>query len=154
STVTLSVTAGGTPPLAYQWNLNGSPLSGRTLASLTLTNISNSDAGNYTVIVTNSLGSLTSAVAVLGVVPPLIVTQPTNVIVNLGQPAAFSVGVTGPGPFSYQWQKNGSNILTATASALSFANTVFADAAAYRVLVSNPIVTETSQSAILTLLLP
>jgi hypothetical protein len=154
STVSFIVTAGGTPPLTYQWNMNGSPLSGRTLASLTLTNISNSDAGDYKVIVTNALGTFTSAVAALGVVPPLIVAQPTNLTVNLGQPAVFSVGVTGPGPFTYQWQKNGVNILTGTSSSLSFANTVFADGATYRVLVSNPIVTETSQPAILTLLLP
>jgi hypothetical protein len=154
TTVNFSVTAGGTPPLTYQWNLNGAPLSGRTLATLTLTNISNTDAGNYTVIVTNALGTVTSAVAALGVVQPLIVTQPTNVTVNLGQPAAFSVGVTGTGPFTYQWQKNGLGIPTATTSALSFANTVFADAATYRVIVSNPIVSETSQPATLTLLLP
>jgi hypothetical protein len=154
STISFSVTAGGTPPLTYQWNQNGSPLTGRTLATLTLTNISHSDTGNYTVIVTNGLGSVTSAVAALGVVPPLIVTQPTNVTVNLGQPAAFSVGVTGAGPFTYQWQKNGANIPTSTSSSLSLANTVLADAASYRVIVSDPIVSETSQPAILTLLLP
>jgi autotransporter-associated beta strand protein len=154
STVSFNVTAGGTPLLTYQWNLNGSPLSGRTLATLSLTNISNSDAGDYTVIVTSALGSVTSAVATLGVVPPLIVTQPTNLTVNLGQPAAFAVGVTGAGPFTFQWQKNSVNIPAATSSALSFANTVFADAAAYRVIVSDPIVSETSQSATLTLLLP
>jgi hypothetical protein len=152
--VSFSLTAGGTPPLTYQWNLNGSPLSGRTLATLSLTNISNSDAGDYTVIVTNSLGSVTSTVAALGVVPPLIVAQPTNLTVNLGQPAAFAVGVTGAGPFTFQWQKNSVNIPAATSSALSFANTVFVDAAAYRVIVSDPIVSETSQSATLTLLLP
>jgi hypothetical protein len=64
------------------------------------------------------------------------------------------VGVTGAGPFTFQWQKNSVNIPAATSSALSFANTVFADAAAYRVIVSDPIVSETSQSATLTLLLP
>lgn len=68
--VTFNVVATGTAPLAYQWNKNGFPIGSATGASLTLTNVQAGDAGNYTVTVTNSVGSDTSVPAVLTVVVP------------------------------------------------------------------------------------
>jgi uncharacterized repeat protein (TIGR03803 family) len=71
--VTFTVVAVGTHPLSYQWLLNGTTMrdggkvSGSATSSLTLSNIAPSDAGSYSVTVTNSLGSLTSAAAVLSV---------------------------------------------------------------------------------------
>ena len=62
-----SVDATGTPPLAYQWLLNGSALSLATNRSITLVNLTNTDSGTYTVVVTNSIGSITSAPAVLAI---------------------------------------------------------------------------------------
>ena len=79
-----SVGANGTPPLSYQWQFNGANLPGASGASLTVANVQPSDAGNYSVVVTNSAGSATSAVVVLTVlVPPTITAQPqsrTNVV--------------------------------------------------------------------------
>ncbi len=60
---TVAVTCPPSP--AYQWRLNDVGLIGATNATLTLRNVQWSDAGNYTVVVTNTLGSVTSAVAVL-----------------------------------------------------------------------------------------
>jgi streptogramin lyase len=42
--------------------------------------------------------------------PPVITTQPTNQVVLSGGLASFSVAASGPGPFSYQWQLDGTNI--------------------------------------------
>lgn len=42
---------------------------------------------------------------------PTIATQPANQTVAVGQPATFSVAANGTAPLSYQWQKNGSNII-------------------------------------------
>ena len=67
STVTFSVAATGTPPLAYQWQKDGVNLSGQTNASLTLANVQPSAAGRYRVIVSNAAGSVTSAEATLTV---------------------------------------------------------------------------------------
>ena len=64
-TVTFTVMAGGTPPLSYQWNFNGTNISGATNTLLTLTNVQSSQAGNYAVLVTNTLGSVLSSNAVL-----------------------------------------------------------------------------------------
>jgi lysophospholipase L1-like esterase len=85
--VNFSVEATGTPPLSYQWQLNGAPVSGATGAVLTLSNVQLANAGNYSVTVTNASGqSLTSASATLMV----------NVnAVFVGRAFATSVGAAG-----------------------------------------------------------
>ena len=66
SSATFSVGAAGTGPLAYQWLFNGTNnLPGATNANLTLTGLAVTNAGNYSVVVTNIAGSVTSAVATL-----------------------------------------------------------------------------------------
>ncbi|MGA2241784.1 MAG: glycosyl hydrolase family 28 protein [Verrucomicrobiota bacterium] len=75
----------GTQPITYQWNFNGAPIPDATSNTLNLAGIKLSDAGDYTVIAANSIGSTTSSVAVLTVVPiipPLPVIN-TNNIVNI-----------------------------------------------------------------------
>src|SRR5262249_6460485 len=63
--VVFRVTAGGTPPLSYQWRKNGSAIIGATDSSLSLNSVQSSDNAGYDVIVSNLFGSLTSAVATL-----------------------------------------------------------------------------------------
>jgi type II secretory pathway component GspD/PulD (secretin) len=58
---TFSVTAEGTPPLSYQWFFNGSAISGATAATYSIIGVTTSNEGNYTVIITNSYGSVTSS---------------------------------------------------------------------------------------------
>jgi hypothetical protein len=69
--VTLNVVATGTAPLAYVWKKNGTTIAGATTSSLALANVQAADAGNYSVVVSNTHGSATSATAVVFVdVPP------------------------------------------------------------------------------------
>ena len=72
STAGFNVAVAGTPPLFCQWQFNGTNLNGATNTSLTLTNVSAGEAGNYSVVVTNTLGATNSAAAVLAVMlaPP------------------------------------------------------------------------------------
>ncbi len=65
-----SATARGTPPLLYQWRLNGIPVSGGTGATLLLGAATAANAGDYDVMVTNPFGAATSAVATLTIVVP------------------------------------------------------------------------------------
>jgi hypothetical protein len=66
-TVSFSVHAIGTPPLAYQWFANGSPLAGATAAALTVTNVQTTQEGEYWAVVTNPYGSAASSRATLAV---------------------------------------------------------------------------------------
>jgi hypothetical protein len=154
STVTFSVTAAGTATLNYQWFQDGVPLYGDTSSTLTLTNITDDDAGNYIVVVTNSAGSVTSTPALLVTVAPLITTQPTSVTVIQEQPASFSVSVSGQTPFHYQWSLNGTNIAGATNRIFTLSHASTSDAGNYQVVVTNPIGTQTSQVATLTVIVP
>src|SRR4029077_6841887 len=84
-----SVAAFGDAPLSYQWNFNGTDLSGETGSALALTNVQTNQAGNYTVLVANDYGSVTSRVATLTVsFPPTITSQPQSLVVTQAQTAA------------------------------------------------------------------
>lgn len=63
NTVTLTVKAVGKPPLSYQWQRDGVDLDGETSDQLMLDNLTSTDAGNYSVIVRNPWGTVTSAAA-------------------------------------------------------------------------------------------
>jgi RHS repeat-associated protein len=65
--VTFTVVAGGTAPLSYQWQKNGTAIAGATSATLPLSNVQASDAGSYTVVVSNSASSVASGAAMLTV---------------------------------------------------------------------------------------
>jgi uncharacterized repeat protein (TIGR01451 family) len=71
SNVTFSLAAASPGPLSYQWYFNlTTPLVRATNASLLLTNVQGSNAGQYHVVVTNSAGSVTAQVASLSVILP------------------------------------------------------------------------------------
>jgi hypothetical protein len=150
-----SIAASGTVPLNYQWQFNGANISGATGISLTLNNVQASDAGNYSVVVTNTGGSITSAVAVLTVwVPPSIASQPQSRTNVVGTSAALSVAANGTAPFAYQWQFNGGNLGGATGATFTIGNVQSSDAGTYAVVVTNSAGSVTSAAAVLTVLVP
>lgn len=67
--VSFVVAASGTAPLSYQWRFKGAPLTNQTAATLTLSAVTPDQAGSYDVVVSNPVGSVTSAPAVLTVNP-------------------------------------------------------------------------------------
>jgi hypothetical protein len=67
NSVQFSVTASGRPAVTYQWNLNGAAISGATGNSYSVSSAQAGNAGNYTVVVSNVMGSVTSSVAMLTV---------------------------------------------------------------------------------------
>jgi len=152
--VTFTAAANGTAPLSYQWRKNGGNIAGATGTSLVLNSVTGSDAGSYTVRVSNSAGSATSATATLTVNPvviaPSITTQPASQTVTAGANVTFTVGANGTAPLSYQWRKNGGNIAGATGSSLALNNVATTDAGSYTVQVSNSAGSATSATATLT----
>ena len=85
--LTLTVEAGGTGPVTYQWRRNGSPLTGQTGPTLTLAAPLPADSGSYDVVVSNSQGSSTSAAAAVEIRTPFDLWKLTN---------AFPQGQDGP----------------------------------------------------------
>ncbi|WP_164976230.1 immunoglobulin domain-containing protein [Oleiharenicola lentus] len=154
---TFTVIASGTAPLNYRWRKNGVDLSnggniaGATADTLTLTNVSSSDAATYTVVVNNAAGpAITSNGAILTVsaltFPPSIVNQPANNITTpAGNTVNFTVGASGTAPLTYQWKRNGvdlangGNISGANTATLTLASVVIGDSATYSVVVNNAV---------------
>src|SRR5260370_29443130 len=82
-TASFSVAASGTAPLGYQWQKNSVAISGATLSSYTTPATTSSDNGaQFTVMVSNTAGSVTSTAAILTVnaapVAPSVTTQPAT----------------------------------------------------------------------------
>ena len=151
TSATFSVTATGTATLTYQWRKGGANLSGATSASYTNSSVTGGDAGNYDVVVANSCGSVTSAVAVLTVTgPPTITAQPQSVTTNAGSAATFSVTAGGTAPLAYQWRFAGANVPSATNSIHAIASVATNDAGNYSVVVTNAFGAVTSSIATLT----
>ncbi len=68
TTVNLSVNATSSSPITFQWRLNGTNMASATNSVLTLTNLSTNQAGGYSVMVSNSVGSVLSQDAVLTII--------------------------------------------------------------------------------------
>jgi hypothetical protein len=150
--VTIFSDATGTMPLRYQWRFNNSPLADATNAILTLPNVQLTNAGTYDVVVTNSAGADTSAVAMLTVTaPPTITTPPSDLTVTIGNNALFTVAASGSPALHYQWYFNTNSALpSATNSAYLITNTQTSHAGTYSVIVTNVYGAVTSSVAMLT----
>jgi Immunoglobulin domain/Immunoglobulin I-set domain len=155
---TFSVVASGTAPLSYQWQKNGTAITGATAVTYTTPAATTADSGaTFAVVVSNSAGSATSRSAKLtvaapgGPVAPSITVQPADQSIRAGQTATYSVTATGTAPLSYQWRKNGTAIAGATsASYITPAATTADSGATFAVVVSNSAGSATSRSARLT----
>jgi len=162
-----SVTVSGTAPLVCQWQDDGTNLSdGGNISDSATTNLllsaaTTNDAGNYTVIISNAWGIVTSGVATLTVVsPPVITSQPQSLTVTNGNPASFSVTVSGAAPLVCQWQRNAANlsdggdISDSATTNLLLSPATTNNAGNYTVIVSNAFGSVTSSVAILTVVVP
>ena len=149
----LSVAAIGSGTLSYQWFFGGTALSGATGATLSLTNVQTTNAGSYSVTITNSVGSVTSNTATLTVnaaIPLAITTQPVSQTVTAGTNVSFSVVATGSGTLTYQWFFGTVALTGATGATLNLNGVQTADAGSYHATVSNTLTSVTSNSATLT----
>ena len=154
TSVTFTVVASGTGTLSYQWKKAGANISGATSASYTIASPQTTDAGSYTVAVTNSVGTTTSSAATLTVnaaaTVPGITTQPTSLTVTTGASATFTVVASGTAPLSYQWQKGGVAIGGATSASYTIASAQAADAGSYACVVTNAAGSATTNTVTLT----
>ncbi len=158
----------GAGALQFQWYLNtntvstnllGTALAGRTNSTLSFSATSNSLAGRFSMVVTNTFGSATSSPALLTLISkPTITTNPLPVTVNNGDPATFAVGAVGAATLKYQWYFNTNTVLTnLLGSALAGRTNVTLDftavsnalAGRYSVIITNTFGKATSSPALL-----
>src|ERR1017187_1030869 len=156
------IVASGSAPLSYQWTFNGNAISGATGATLTLSNVTASQAGNYSVSVSNGGGSVTSSNATLTVSSssaanplsfasqPISQTAPSGGTVIFYAPAltsgsnsSSSTGISAratstSSSVTYQWFLNNVPIAGATNSTYILSDATAADNGSYTCLASGP----------------
>lgn len=152
--VTLSVVALGLPAPVYRWRVDGSELPEVKGPTLEIPSAHTNDARGYSVVISNALGVLTSAVARLTVltIPPSFVRDPADVSILAGLQTNITVGITGLPLPSVQWFKDGFPVTGATNLTVSFGNILDSDQGAYAAVASNLVGVVTSQVAQVTVL--
>ncbi|HWC61611.1 MAG TPA: immunoglobulin domain-containing protein [Verrucomicrobiae bacterium] len=140
SDATFTVLAKGLPRPHYQWQFNGTNIDGAIQSTLIVTNVQATNAGNYSVILSNGISTATSSNAVLtvttGPVPPTFtVVPPTNADAFIGQDVQFNAQANGSPTPTITWKTN--NVTVATGSQLSFPSVQLTDAGTYTVTAAN-----------------
>ncbi|MCX6675596.1 MAG: immunoglobulin domain-containing protein, partial [Methanothrix sp.] len=106
-----SVEAAGSEPINYQWKKNGVEIEAASSRTFSIINARASDAGTYSVLVSNSCGSVESEKVTLTIDSmPSIQVQPFSQETCAGSSITFSIEATGTQPLLYQWMKNGESI--------------------------------------------
>ena len=150
-TVGLTVEAEGNPLPRYQWMKDGAPLSGDTLATLTLIGVTSEDNGEYTVMVKNGVGpDITSDPVTVKVLTKAEITKdPQGKTVNEDEDVTFTVSAKGDVPLSFKWLVNGSPA-GGTDTLFTVATVTPQDSGKrYRCIVSNSFSSDTSREAVL-----
>ncbi len=153
---TFNVTAIGSTPFSYQWQLNGVNIAGATKAAYTVKGAQSAMEGNYTVVVSNMMGAVTSAppTSLRVQYAPTIVSGPSNLTVRLGQPAKFVVTALGvnvkTNPFVCQWFYSNAPIARATALTYTIPATRATNQGPYDIVISNSYGAVTSGIVMLT----
>lgn len=155
SNTTFTVGVTGNVPLGYQWRFDGANIAGATTSSFTRANVQPAHEGDYSVVVTNIAGVVTSELAFLVVnIPPSLSGQPQSQSLWRGQDAEFLVSAGGTEPLGFQWRFNGTNILGATEDQFTRFNAQTNHSGNYSVVVTNIAGSVVSSNALLTVTLP
>ena len=153
--ISLVVGASGAGLIGCQWRLNGTNLVGATNSSIPLLNVQTTDAGVYSVNVTDANGSLLSSDATLTVLaPPVITLHPSSSTLALGAATTLSGAASGTPAPAYQWFFNGTLINGATLSTFPVSDFQSTNQGIYLLRASNSIGIATSAGAELLLNAP
>jgi alpha-tubulin suppressor-like RCC1 family protein len=152
ATVDFSVAATGQQPLAYQWEFDGTNILNATNDPLVLSNVLVSQSGLYSVIITNSYGTIVSSNATLTVTALSFARQPVNQTVLGGGTANFTVSINGQQPVFYQWEFDGTNLPGATNDPLVITNVLVSQSGLYSVVVTNAYGSVVSSNGTLTVM--
>jgi hypothetical protein len=143
--LTLSISSTGAAPLSYQWYKNGSPISGATNNTYTISSVSSSDAATYVCRVTNNCAYAESNGIIISVnSSPNIVSQSGSTSVCENSAHSFTLTATGTATLSYQWYNSSGAISGATNNSYSIGSVSLSNADNYYCIVSNSCGTDQS----------
>lgn len=134
STAYFSINVAGSG-LLYQWYQGSALMPGQTNSVLTLTNVTTSDAGIYTVVVSSNGAQITNS-AVLVVNQDVSVAPLPDVTNIIGSSVIVTAIATGTGPFSYQWFQGANSLPGQTNATFTLNNLQLTNAGTYSVSVS------------------
>jgi large repetitive protein len=143
NTVTFTAAVSGYPTPTLQWYKDSTPLSGKTSATLSITNAQSGDEGSYTVVATNASApsGVSSNAAALTVNPapaaPVFTTHPATQTVTAGDTVTFTAAATGVPTPTFQWYKDNGILQGQTSSTLSLTNVQSGAAGSYTVKAIN-----------------
>jgi len=106
----------------YQWYFQTNFLTNQTLNTLTITNVQKTNAGTYTVTVSNAVSMATNKVGLLVNLPASILTNPPNGVALAGSNLTLSATVAGDAPVFSRWTLNGKSHILTNKSAFTFTN--------------------------------
>jgi len=152
SYASFNASAEGSPPPTYQWYRNGVAIRGAIYSNYSFEANSADQVGDYTVVATNSQGSVTSRVArlVIYTVAPYFTSQPRDQSVRAGEYVYLQASAGGAPAPSYQWYFNGVALPGARNSYLNLPNATTNLSGNYSVVISNLAGVAVSRSAVVT----
>lgn len=146
SNVTFSVTVLNHGPFQYQWLHDSLPIPGATAPTLTIQNAQVADSGAYSVQAMSQCATVTTdAATILVGTAPTITSQPASARICVNATTTLRVTATGQSPLQYQWFRDGLSIQGATAS--QYTATASYGPRIYKVVVTGPCGTITSENA-------
>jgi len=146
--VSFFATVAGVPFPIFQWQKDGLDINGATSSIYTITEVSAADVGSYTLVATNSVGSVSSESAqITAQAAPQITAQPIGITIAAGQPLRLFVTADGLPEPVYQWRLDGVEIPGETAAELNRSAVSADDSGSYDVVVSNDVGSLNSDAA-------
>ena len=154
--LTLTVDNTGSGPFDYEWYLNGQPIDGVNTNTLVITNLTWQNEGEYSVKITNPVGSITRSFYNLHVVsPPYLLTDVADVASPRGSNAQFTVRAGGEPPLGCLWYEGDSVLPDEFHTNLVIANVAYSHTnLTWHVVVSNFMGMITSRVARVTIIEP
>ena len=162
----LKLSANVVGAVKYEWKLNGVTLfdetspsrtvSGSNTAELTIKGLRVADGGAYTLEATNAFGTTVSRQALVQLPGlPVFTQQPVEPLgLKAGNVIRLNVQVSGPGPISYTWYKNGALLTRTTVPSVEVKAKTTQASGLYKVIATNPYGSQTSKEVRVTIAAP
>lgn len=126
--------------IQYRWYRNGNLVNGATSGDLPVNTRYRRAAGLYTLVASNSLGSVQSDPAYLSILDPVKITRQSHgVRVTGGELFSLRVRAKGSGPLAYQWLRDNEPLVGETGPTLTLMAGDTEEISRYQVLVSNAV---------------